>query len=181
MFRKLYSRFYLALTRYLFYWLFLHKERTLKKKDGYKTIDEIMTGYRDSLIKNQQLNEDFTEGPVPAQSKNGHRLIAAFVHHKHQHNEEDVYINIAREWIEGYENKFHRISLLCVLLFVLWWISALLFTPYISGWIGWIFLNGLFFFPLFGFLSALFGKGWKRWSLAAVHLLLFLVFFGIIS
>jgi len=177
---KLLSRFQIALARYLFYSLFRRKDSTLRKKGNYKTIHDIMKGFQDSLIKNQQLNEDFTEGSVPARTKNGQKLIAAFVNHRHHRKEEDVYIQIAKEWVEGYEHKFHRISLLFVVLFIVWWICGIVFTSYMSGWIGWIFLNGLFLYPQIGFLSALFGKGWKRWALMAVNLLFLLVFFGII-
>ncbi|WP_303447967.1 hypothetical protein [Oceanobacillus profundus] len=134
----------------------------------------------ENLIKNKYLREDLTEGSNTAKIKNGKRLISAFVVNRDKKDEDDFYIQVAKEWVKGYEKKFHRASLIFIVLFLLWWASGIFLNQYISNITGLIFLLGVFLFPIFGFLVAGLGKGCKKWLLAAINVFCFMVFVAIV-
>ena len=180
MFQKLYSRLFYILTRFILYFLFKRRESKFKKSRSYEDVNSIMGNGLENLIKNKYLQEDLTKGPNTAKIKNGKRLISAFVANRNKKDEDEFYIQVAKEWVKGYEKKFHSVSLIFIILFLLWWASGIFLNQYISNITGLIFLLGIFLFPIFGFIFAGFGKGWKKWLLAAINVFCFMVFVAIV-
>ncbi|MEC5425771.1 hypothetical protein QGM71_20090 [Virgibacillus sp. C22-A2] len=86
-----------------------------------------------NLIRNKYLREDLTKGPNTAKIKNGKRLISAFVANRNNKDEDDFYIQVAKEWVRGYEKKFHSASLIFIIFFLLWWASDIFLNQYISN------------------------------------------------
>ncbi|WP_163970401.1 hypothetical protein [Oceanobacillus halotolerans] len=139
-----------------------------------------MENYQKGLIRDKNLNEDLTRGPITAKTKNGQRLVSAFITNQNKKDEKDFYIQVAKEWVKGYDKKPHTVSLLFIILFLLWWASGIFLSQYISNITGLIFLLGIFLFPILGFFFAGLGKGWKKWLLAAINIFFFIVFVTII-
>ncbi|MDV2582792.1 hypothetical protein [Alkalibacillus haloalkaliphilus] len=180
MFKRLYSRLILILIRLSLYLLFKHKASKLKKTKSYEDVNSLMKNLLNSLVRSKNLNDDITVGPEIVNSKSGRKLVSVFVANRNKSNEDDFYVQVAKEWIEGYEKKFHRISIIFIILFILLWFSGIFLNQYISNVYGLIFVLGLFLFPVFGFVFAGLGKGGEKWLLIVVNVLCFMVFVSII-
>lgn len=180
MLQRLYTRLFFILTRFTLYFSFKRRESKFKKTRVYEDVNSIMENILKNLIKNNNLLEDLTEGPKIAETKNGKRLISSFIANRNKKDEDDYYIQVAKEWVKGYEKKFHRAFLLFIILFLLWWLSGIFLNQYISNITGIIFLLGIFLFPIFGLVFAGLGKGRQKWILIAVNGLCFMLFVSIV-
>lgn len=180
MLQKLYSRLFFILTRFTLYSLFKRRESKFKKTRAYEDVNSIMKNGLENLIKNKYLREDLTKGSNTPKIENGKSLISAFVAKRNKKDEDDFYIQVAKEWVKGYEKKFHSASLIFIIFFLLWWFSGIFLNQYINNITGFIFLLGIFLFPIFGLVFAGLGKGRKRWILLSVNVLCFMVFVSIV-
>lgn len=181
MFKRLYSRLIMATTRFLLS-LLLHKsDAKLRKKNSFKEIANFMERLESNLVINNQLNEDLTEGPVLGRTKSSRTLINAFVTHREMKEDENFYIQVARDWASILTRKRHRRALICIILFLIFYLGGIFFHHYISGWSGFVWLTVLFLAPLIGMFSAILGNGWKKWILLLGNLFLFSVFLMIVA
>ncbi|UOQ92147.1 hypothetical protein MUO14_16840 [Halobacillus shinanisalinarum] len=179
MLRKIYNRSILSITRFLLH-LLLNRKHSNSKKTGFEEVNDIMQKFQTNLITNQQLTVDLTEGPVPGRNKNSRRLITAFESNRDKREEENFYVKVARDWVSDLTRKRHRTALACIIIFLGLYLSGLFLNQYISGWSGAVILCGMFVCPILGFFSAALGRGWKKWVLLSVNLLLLSVFIMII-
>ncbi|WP_404457656.1 hypothetical protein [Oceanobacillus kapialis] len=134
-----------------------------------------MKGYENLIFKE---DGTLTQDAAASTSKNTKKLINAFTKsHKHSGKEDYYYVQVAKDWLAGYEKRFHRISIACISLFLLLWLGPHAFgIIHISGIWAILYFIGLFFSPILGLLISLYGKGWKRWLLALVNVMLIIIF-----
>lgn len=183
MFKRLYSRLIFAILRLLLSLLLNQSDAKLKKKSSFKEIGNLMKRIESNLVTNKQLNEDLTKGPVNGRTKSSRTLISAFVTHREmkEEEEENFYLQVARDWAGVLTRRRHRLSLICIIFYLVFYIGSIFFHHYISGWSGLVWIMVLFLAPLIGVFSAAWGKGWKKWVLLLVNLYLFSVTIMIVT
>lgn len=167
MFGRLISMIYLKAIRF-----FVHsvlKKRGRKEKD-YKEVNKVLKSLHKTLLDNEQLNEDFTEGPEPVQNKSSKELIAAFIAVREKREDEDFYIEVGRAWVRDLGSRNLKASFICVLGFFAVWFGGMLLSEYISGVIGMIYILGTLIFPVVGIYYAFRGQRALKWVLAAVNI-----------
>ncbi|GAB3790248.1 hypothetical protein [Virgibacillus kimchii] len=171
MFQKLFSRVHMIITRFSIYSLLKSQGSNLKKSNSNVNITMILKQYEDNLVQYHNLNDDLSRGKITAQSKNGQRLVSAFDANHGNKDEEDFYFRVAEDWVSGFGKKLQQLSFLFILLFLIWYAAGLFLEQYIGGFLGSLFIFGLILIPLFGFLFASMGKGWKKYIFIALHIL----------
>ena len=183
MFKKLYSRMYYAFTRFLLSILLIPSEAKLKKKNVHQDVKNLMEKIEIALIKGDYLRKDLTKGQMEGPTKSSRILINAYTSNREmlEINEPDFYLQVAKDWASVLFKRRHRRSLICIIVFLVTYLSAFVLHEYISGWIGALWLMILFFSPILGILSVVLGKGWKKWLLILVNIFLLIVFFMIVS
>ncbi len=146
------------------------KKRGRKEKD-YKEVNKVLKSLHKSLLENEQLNEDLTEGPVPVQNKSSKELVAAFITVRNKRvEEEDFYIEVGRAWVKDLGSRNLKASFICVVGFFAVWFGGMLLSEYISGVIGMVYILGTLLFPVFGIYYAFRGERALKWVLAAVNI-----------
>lgn len=180
MFRKNLSRLLLPVLRFLCYFLLRHNSDKLRKKGRDREIINVIERAHKALLQGNRLNEDLTEGPSPVKSKSWRIIAAAFMNVRHHRDDENFYFLVAKEWVRDYEKKFHRTSLMCVILIPIWFSSVFFLDGYIIVRFLYIFLEGLVLFPLIGMFTGALGKGWKKWVLTGANTIFFVNNFFIV-
>ncbi|WP_164215081.1 hypothetical protein [Virgibacillus sp. YIM 98842] len=171
MLQKLLSRIHMVITRFSLYSLLKSKGSELKESKTNVNISMILKQYEENLVQYHNLNDDLSKGKIPAQSKNGQRLVSAFDVNHGNKNKEDFYFRVAEDWVKDFGKKMHQFSFLLLLLFLIWYAAGLFLEQYISGFLGFLFILGIILIPLLGFLFAGMGKERKKYILIALHIL----------
>ncbi|WP_411954381.1 hypothetical protein ACKXGF_00140 [Alkalibacillus sp. S2W] len=133
-----------------------------------------MKTFEEQLIEKKYLTPHLTEGPKRVKSKSSIKLMDAFITNRFA-KEDDFYMQVARTWVEGYEKKLHKSSLLISFLFVMLWLIFIFLNQYMTTIIEGIYYLILFFLPIIGFFIALMGRGWKIAGLTMLNFTLLLV------
>ncbi len=124
-----------------------------------------MKDNQENLINSKYLNPDFTKGPSSSKNKNVKKLVSAFSNNRHNKDEKEFYIQVARDWVKEYEKVVHKVSLIFILLFLIWWAIGIFLSEYldgINGWLALLFLLGLFSFSDFRILFRIGGKRMEK-------------------
>ncbi|MCA0987372.1 hypothetical protein [Guptibacillus algicola] len=163
MFRKVFQVSQLAFLRFL--------TRLMLKKKIYKEPTNIMKNFQMRFVNKGYLNEDLTKGAESAPYSIIQELVHSFVSLRQFRNEEDFYIQVAKNWVNDLYSSNHKISLLFLILYVAL-IGTVFLNQYVEVISGGLWLIGIFLSPIIGFIIALGGKGWKRLGLVFTHLFL---------
>ncbi|NIK12752.1 hypothetical protein FHR85_002167 [Alkalibacillus almallahensis] len=134
-----------------------------------------MKTFEEQLIEKKYLAPHLTEGPKRVKSKSSIKLMDAFITNRFAKEEDDFYTQVARTWVEGYEKKLHKSSLLISFLFVIFWLFFIFLNQYMTTIIEDIYYLILFFLPIVGFFIALLGRGWRSAGLTMLNFTLLLV------
>lgn len=180
--RRIRTSMILFTLRFLLYVLANGPESTnRRKKQGIETI-KTMEFLEESLTKNNQLNEDMTEGPQPVQTKAVRKVIDAFVSQREHRDENDFYIYVAQAWVEKLERKSMQMSIKWAIWLVVLYIGTRVMAS-VVGSIEGIAAVGLFLIvmvsSIIGLLHALLEQGWQGWKrviMLGVHAMIFIPF-----
>lgn len=154
--------------------------RLLLKIKMYKEPKNIMRTFHSRFVDKGFLNDDLTKGTNSSHQSIIQDLVHSFVSMRHYRNQEGFYIQVAKDWVQDLHSTNHRFSILFVIAYLLLLSSAFV-NHYIEVIPGGLWLYGIFLLPIIGFVIALGGRGWKRWSLLLAHLLLFTYSIAIVA
>ncbi|RWZ54550.1 hypothetical protein EQV77_14875 [Halobacillus fulvus] len=151
-----------------------------RKKRSYKETVKNTKFLEEILVKNRQMNEDYTAGPEQVNTEAGKRALSAFISQRDKQDQEDFYLYVAQEWVKNLDRKSIRTSILLVFVFLglcLITIGLTQIVGDIGGTPALVILATIIFTPVIGVFNALRGKGWKKWLMVAVHALILYGFF----
>lgn len=144
--------------------------RLMLRRKLYEEPIKLIKKFQERFVSKGYLEEDLTKGPETAQYSIIEDLVSSFVSLRHKSNEDDFYIQVAKNWVNDLYSSNHKISLFLVIFYVFMLLSVFLSFDVLPGE---IILLGLFLLPIFGFISAIGGRGWKRLILVLINILFF--------
>lgn len=183
MFKRIFVKVFWVVTigilRYITHSTISIRNVTNRQKKKYKEIVKTMEFLEETLLDFKLLNNDYTEGPEPVNTKAARRVQSAFVSQRDKREEQDFYLYVAKAWVKDLDrisirNSIIFLFLIFTLIFTVM-VLTLIIGP-IAGTPALLLIAVVLLFSLLGLVNALRGKGWKKWTMLGLHLLVLYVF-----
>ncbi|MYL39800.1 hypothetical protein [Halobacillus litoralis] len=146
--------------------------RLMLKRNMYKEPIKVIEKFRERFISKGYLNDDLSKGPETPKYSIIDSLVSAFESLRYYRNEDDFYLQVAKQWVGDLYSSNHKISSFFVIVYGLILLTVFINQSFITI-PGEMMFIGLFVLPLLGFISAIGGRGWKRLMLMSINILVF--------